>query len=134
MWVSGVSGSSVISSSANTESISGTDFLKMLITQLSNQDPMNPMSNQDFSAQMAQFGSLDQLEEMNKNMNNQFAGQSLGLASALIGKKITAIDSKTADVIEGMVNSVAMINSVPYIDVAGKKVSIYDVTNIALAQ
>src|SRR5574344_2959519 len=45
------------------------DFLKILITQLSNQDPSSPMENTEFVAQMAQFSSLEQMT----NMSTEFA-------------------------------------------------------------
>ncbi len=43
-------------------------FLKLLITQLRNQDPLNPMEDKEFIAQMAQFSSLEQMQELNKNI------------------------------------------------------------------
>lgn len=43
-------------------------FLRLLTTQLSNQDPLNPMEDKDFIAQMAQFSSLEQLQNMNETM------------------------------------------------------------------
>ncbi|SES67491.1 flagellar basal-body rod modification protein FlgD [Natronincola peptidivorans] len=43
-------------------------FLKLLTTQLSNQDPLNPMEDREFIAQMAQFSSLEQMQNMNDNL------------------------------------------------------------------
>lgn len=52
------------------------DFLKLFITQLANQDPTSPMDNTEFSAQMAQFSTLEQMTNMNVNferMNNMLS-------------------------------------------------------------
>ncbi len=44
------------------------DFLKLMVVQLQNQDPMNPASNQEFAAQLAQYSSLEQMTQMNQNL------------------------------------------------------------------
>ena len=53
-------------SSQTTQEIGKTEFLKLLVTQLQNQDPMNPVDNQQFIAQLATFSSLEQLISINK--------------------------------------------------------------------
>lgn len=67
------------------------DFLKILLTQLNYQDPMKPMDNQQFMAQMAQFSTLQQTQQLNSNIeklvNNQAALQSVGL----IGKTVDVV-------------------------------------------
>ena len=50
-------------------------FLKILITQLQNQDPTSPMDDKEFIAQMAQFSSLEQMQNMTKAMENLLASQ-----------------------------------------------------------
>ena len=134
MWVSSVAAGSSTSSTSGVQTITGEDFMSLLITQMSNQDPMNPMSNEDMSAQLAQFASLDELETMNTTMADQLTSSSLSFASSLIGSPILAINSKTKNTVEGVVESVSITDSVPYINVGGAKVSIYDLTNVKLAK
>ncbi|MBN2618880.1 MAG: flagellar hook assembly protein FlgD [Spirochaetales bacterium] len=65
------------------------EFLKILITQLQNQDPTKPMEDKEFIAQMAQFSSLEQM----KNLNTEFSKVSSQLAGnqvvSLLGKNVT---------------------------------------------
>ncbi|CAH8710110.1 flagellar hook capping protein [Paenibacillus thiaminolyticus] len=63
------------------------EFLKILITQLQNQDPMQPMQDRDFIAQMAQFSSVEQLMNIQTQLGSLH--QALGMSSSLIGKEIT---------------------------------------------
>lgn len=69
------------------------DFMKLLITQLSTQDPLKPMDSQDFGAQLAQFSSLEQMTNVNENLVRLQGMQSALSASAsvnLIGKRVDA--------------------------------------------
>jgi flagellar basal-body rod modification protein FlgD len=68
------------------------DFMKILITQLQNQDPTSPMQDREFIAQMASFSSLEQMTNMNKTMQQFLTFQtesSLLQQSQLIGKQVT---------------------------------------------
>lgn len=77
------------------------DFLQMLVTQLSNQDPLNPMDGQEFAAQLAQFAAVEQLLNLNEMMVLQSDASSLlsqnmssGIAAGLIGKSIDAVGNQ----------------------------------------
>jgi len=66
-------------------------FLQILITQLQNQDPTNPMDDREFIAQMAQFSSLEQMQNMTKAMENLLSSQQetqLMSYSSFIGKTV----------------------------------------------
>jgi len=56
----------VAMTSKPTQEIGKTEFLKLLVTQLQHQDPMNPVDNQEFIAQLATFSSLEQLISINR--------------------------------------------------------------------
>jgi flagellar basal-body rod modification protein FlgD len=69
------------------------DFLSLLITQLQHQDPLNPTDSVEFTAQLAQFSSLEQLANINDNLSilmNYEASINNSQAVRLIGKEITA--------------------------------------------
>src|SRR5258708_39252608 len=70
--VSSVSGSSTTDqgsgSTGSISSLAKTDFLKLLTTQLQHQNPLNPMSDTDFTTQLAQFSTLEGLDKMNTTL------------------------------------------------------------------
>ncbi len=73
-------------------------FLKLLIEQLKNQDPLNPVESTDFTAQLAQFSSLEQLFDVNKNlaaMQDYSATMNRLSALNMIGKQVTFTGSGT---------------------------------------
>ncbi|WP_137789663.1 flagellar hook assembly protein FlgD [Bacillus sp. E(2018)] len=75
------------------------DFLKILITQLQNQDPTSPMQDREFIAQMASFSSLEQMTNMNQTMQQFLSFQtesSLLQQSQMIGKQVT-YETETVD-------------------------------------
>lgn len=65
-------------------------FFKILITQLQNQDPLNPMEDRDFIAQMAEFSSLEKTEKLYSLLEDKLSSNQVIDNSNLIGKEITA--------------------------------------------
>ena len=93
------------------------DYMKLLITQLQNQNPLEPLNNNEMSSQLAQFSQLQQLESMNSNFaevleitNRSYANSLRSYANSLIGQKVTffAQDTVTGNLVrkEGVVNEV----------------------------
>ena len=64
------------------------DFLKLLITQMSHQDPTSPMENTEFIAQMAQFSSLEQITNMNQSFQQMNAVLASNQATQVLGKTV----------------------------------------------
>jgi flagellar basal-body rod modification protein FlgD len=72
------------------------DFLRLLVAQLQAQDPLNPMDSTGFTAQLAQFSSLEQLQNVNATLENMGTSQAIqtnSQAVSFIGKEVTAIGS-----------------------------------------
>ncbi|HLA40506.1 MAG TPA: flagellar hook assembly protein FlgD, partial [Candidatus Glassbacteria bacterium] len=94
-WASQQSG---VGGVENRAQLMKDDFLKLLVTQLQYQDPLNPASNQEFAAQLAQFSSLEQLTEMNKSLSKGLDSDAVlantinnSLATGFLGKEVHAV-------------------------------------------
>jgi flagellar basal-body rod modification protein FlgD len=81
------------------------DFIKMMVTQLQNQDPMEPAKNQELLAQMSQIGQLQSATSLQESLKGMMLQNQIGSASALIGKTVQGLDSAD-DPVTGVVNSV----------------------------
>jgi len=79
------------------------DFLKLLITQLQNQDPTSPMENNEFIAQMAQFSSLEQMTNMSTSFSKMASFISSQEAASTLGKtvELNVGDTTTTGIVEG---------------------------------
>jgi len=86
------------------------DYMKVLIAQLQNQNPLEPMDNNEMASQLAQFSQLQQLESMNSNFAQILAITNRSYANSLIGKEVAffAQDTETGELVqkEGTVNEV----------------------------
>jgi flagellar basal-body rod modification protein FlgD len=95
------------------------DFLKLLVGQLRNQDPMNPSSDTDFIGQMAQFSQLEQTTNM-ATANAELAAQQNGArAVALLGRSVTYPDAATGVSTTGVVERVEWSGGLPTLTVGG---------------
>ena len=65
-----------------------TEFLSLLVVQMQNQDPLKPVSDTEFIAQMAQFTSLEQTKEMSSNLQQLLQSQALTQGTGLLGKTV----------------------------------------------
>jgi flagellar basal-body rod modification protein FlgD len=108
MAVSGVT--STTTSASTTTSSSTTDaasaslnydsFLKLLVAQMKNQDPTEPMDSTEQIAQLATFSQVEQTIKTNTNLESLLQRTSLSEANAVIGKTVTSEDGETTGVVK----------------------------------
>lgn len=146
MWPN-YSKENVAKAAAKDNQTMGKDqFLKILVTQLGNQDPMQPLQDKEFIAQMAQFTSVEQL--MNISTQLTAMNQNLGNLSGLIGKEVSwlgttetgGVDLTTGLPIisttteKGIVDSIVIRSGVQYAKIGDREVAIDKITQINNAQ
>ncbi|OUM97411.1 MAG: hypothetical protein BAA04_05255 [Firmicutes bacterium ZCTH02-B6] len=122
-------------SSGNDTAELGKDaFLRLLVTQLRYQDPINPVKDQEFIAQLAQFSALEQMNNMASQMERladfhwQFGG--LGQAVSLLGRTVVILDPLTGAPITGKVDGVYLDNGTPMLIVGERRFSLGDVLEV----
>lgn len=106
----GASGTNLRANGLNQE-----DFLRILLTQLTYQDPMKPMDNQEFMAQMAQFTALEQTQQLNAKISTLISNQAALQSVGLIGRTVEITSSGGA--ITGTVVSLSLSGDSPSLTV-----------------
>ena len=102
------------------------DFLMLLVTQMKYQDPLEPESNTEYVAQLAQFSSLEQMQNLNSTATNTSA-------YTLVGKQVRireTSDTGAEREVQGMVEYVKMENGKPYVSVNGEMYSYDDIVEV----
>jgi len=128
------------STAAGQQAASNVDkdaFMKLLVSQLQNQDPMAPTDNQQFIAQLAQFSSLEQMQQLNENIlglavlqqSNALMSQ-LTQSSALIGQQVKYIDPTTEAELTGTVSQVKIKDGMATLLIDGEDIPLGNVTTI----
>jgi flagellar basal-body rod modification protein FlgD len=129
MSINAVPGSTAATAGAGS-TMGLQDFLKILLTQLNYQDPLKPMDNQEFMAQMAQFTALEQSQRLNEKLDllitNQAALQSVGL----IGRTVDVTNDNGK--VTGTVTSLSLQGEAPSVSVTTSTGSV--LANLSLSQ
>jgi flagellar basal-body rod modification protein FlgD len=147
--VTNASNNSTVNNNSKTSksTLGKDDFLKILTTQLSHQDPSSPLNDKDFIAQMATFSSLEQMTNLNDaftsfanlqleesfNLNDmfeKFANLQMGQFASTIGKEITWAPAGSTVSQTGIVTGVSKDNGNYFYMVGDQKVSMENVTKI----
>ena len=131
-----VTSSGATSATTTNQSRSGAilgkdDFLKLLVAQMKNQDPMSPQDNTQSIAQMAQFSSLEQMTNLVHSFDQLSQSMSVERGVSFIGKNVTyvAADGSTQ---QGVVQSVDLSGDTPSLTVGGTSgIDISTVTQVS---
>ncbi len=112
--VTGANSSS--SSSSNGSKTTGNDlrdvdlnqFLTLLVTEMQNQDPLNPMDNAQMLTQISQIREIGSTNQLTETLTSFATNQQMTMAGSLIGKKVSALDDKAKEV-TGVVDKVTIV-------------------------
>jgi len=91
------------------------DFLKILTSQLNNQDPLKPVDNQEFVAQIAQFATLEQSRQLNAKIDSLLTAQSSTQSIGLLGKTVDI--NRNGQQVSGHVTQLSLASGQPVITV-----------------
>ena len=131
MQVSAATSSSVNTSSTNRttgDSMGKNDFLNLLVTQLKNQDPLKPMEDKEFIVQMAQFSTLEQMQNLTQVAQLQQATSMIGES---IRAEVNQKDKGMPELVYGRVTSIRQNSGEMYVSLnSGKEVKLSEVKSV----
>lgn len=123
-------GAATQTSPLNNSSINEQDFIKLLLSELTYQDPLQPMNNTQFLAQLAQFANLEQTSQTNSNMQTLLLMNSTAQSVSLIGRNVEVVGAQGT--INGKVTEVTFVSSGPQLSITQADGSV--VTGVGLSQ
>jgi flagellar basal-body rod modification protein FlgD len=105
-------------------------FLKLLVTQLQNQDPTKPLDDTAFVSQLAQYSSLEQMTNMSEGLTTLSQMQLTNQALSLVGRTVELNNASGGANITGKVESIKFESGVPVLVVGGKEYQLADVLSV----
>lgn len=120
-------------SSASGQLMSEQDFLNLLVTQMTSQDPLNPMTNQNMLSQMVQFSTMQSNATLDASMSQMQSDQTLANADSLIGRQVDLQVDSNGNTAQGVVTGVDVSSGTPQIVVNGQAYSLSQVLAVTTA-
>jgi flagellar basal-body rod modification protein FlgD len=130
MDIGAVSSTPSASTGLQANGLGMQDFLKILLTQLTYQDPLKPMDNQQFMAQMAQFTALQQTQELNTKIDQLITNQAALQSVGLIGRTVEV--QTEGGKFTGTVTALSFSSGTPQVTVHSSTGT--DLTGVSLSQ
>jgi flagellar basal-body rod modification protein FlgD len=105
------------------------EFIKMLIAELSNQDPMNPMDNHEILQQVSQIREIESNDRLTDMLETVRVGQSLSTATTMIGRKVKAL-TDSGDQVVGVVDRISVGENDSKVFIGNQQISLKNVSEI----
>jgi flagellar basal-body rod modification protein FlgD len=115
--------------SAPQQTLTAADFMQLLVTQLQNQDPSQPMDSAAMVQQTTELGMMQEMSSVQTNTSSSVTLQMQTVAADLIGKAIGYIDD-AGNSNSGVVTGVSFSGSVPTVSVNGSTVNLSDISSV----
>ena len=115
--------------SAPKQEMNSELFLKLLVTQLSHQDPSSPMDTNAMISQTTELATMERLTALATQVQESFSLQMRTAASALIGKEVEYLDA-TGATVKGIATSVSFSRPVPLVNIDGKAVALDSISAV----
>lgn len=132
MTINAITGASTDTAEQSIASSAAGDtdlFLQLLVAQVKYQDPLEPMNNNEAMAQTAQFTMVEQMTKVAEQQQELLAFQQATLATGLIGRSATGIESASGDVVTGVVSGVEFNLGDPQVLIDGRRVDVDTITS-----
>ena len=113
------------------QDLSMDEFLKMMIAELQNQDPLEPMDNTQILEQIGQLREITSNDRLTSTLEAAFLGQNLATANSLMGQWLVAMSEDDGEVLAaGQVTQVSIENGIPKLHVGNKELALENISQI----
>jgi flagellar basal-body rod modification protein FlgD len=136
MQVNGISGTNQISTNsvanqarASSNALDSSQFMEILMAQLTHQNPLEPMNNAEMMSQFSQLNSLQELRDIHTAVDKLSASNQVIYLASLIGKTVK-VNRPDGNVLEGVVEEVITEKDNPQLRIGTEKVSVNDVIEV----
>jgi len=122
------SGNTGVSAIQQRTELGKNEFLNILVAQLRFQDPLRPMDDREFIAQMAQFSALEQMQNLNREFTDVKA---MGMIGSMISARIQN-EPQSNEMLHGLVEAISFENGRTHVIVDGRKIAVDDIVSVGI--
>lgn len=105
-------------------------FQELFLAQLKYQDPMEPMDNNEYITQMAQFSQVETLQTISAKLDKLGSGNSIAEAAALIGNEIQGLDRDSLSIVSGIASSMRVEEGDILFNIGSSEINLNDITSV----